>query len=97
MTQANQERRRRRLAEIAASTPDGEEPREPKHLPWGCANITDRNITLKMNFSDPYMISEDTDLPDILRVTFTKRYFFLSTVKNQPLPDNLSMNSGLPK
>lgn len=93
---------RRRLAEIQGTendTPalDGEIDVDKKDIPWGCDDITNSNITLKMNFSDPYMVSEKGSYPDILRVAFTKRYFFLSTVKNQPLPNNLSMSSGMPK
>lgn len=75
---------------------DDEVPNK-KDIPWNCANITDSNITLKMNFSDPYMVSEKGDFPDILKVAFTKRYFFLSTDRNQPLPENLQMSSGMPK
>jgi hypothetical protein len=87
------------LAELneVESKPDGEETENKKDIPWGCDDITDSNITLKMNFSDPYMVSEKGDFPDILKVEFTKRYFFLSTDKNQPLPENLSMASGMPK
>jgi len=60
-------------------------------------NITSTNITLRMNFTDPYVVSSKQDFPDLLKIKFTKRYFYLSTVKNQPLPDNLEMKSDVPK
>jgi len=75
---------KRRLSEMNGEETklDGEEETDKRDIPWGCDNITAENITLKMNFSDPYMVSEKGEFPDILKVSFTKRYFFLSTVKN---------------
>jgi hypothetical protein len=56
---------------------------EDKETDWNCTNISPTNITIKMDYFDPYEVSQSSAaFSDLLKIKFTKRYFYLSTVEN---------------
>jgi len=64
---------------------EGEDP-----LPtwsYNVTNVTDNQITVKIAFDDPLMISQGSK-PDLLEIRFDNRYFYRRQTDGEPLDFN---------
>ena len=67
----------------------------PKLLDWKIAYFGSLNMTIKLNLSNPIMVSTG-DMKDHLNITFEQPYLFRSALDGRILEENYTLSSEVP-